>query len=276
MEQDRPSNLVIVDWLKDYSHFFCDRFSLPHQKAGELLQEYLEITARDPVQQPVTSLHKQQTRLPEGRIPEHATHHWEPSPNSDLPTSPQSQTSSGVQAPNPNHQRYLWDQVPTPQPSTHLQTHPLDYPKVSSPYHEAQDRVDATRPSAITATTLRHTIIQGPFASSDPQSGRITAVDSNSAETGAYPPLPIPPVNQTPIGSIHQYDPHWVQHADDVTAVSRFSSAMKFDTLFHADVIIIGDVLKFQVRVCSNGQSLETDADLAVRQRSPDSGWSLY
>lgn len=45
MEQNPTPNNVVIDWLADYTHFICDRFSFPHDQAKELLQQYLDLIA---------------------------------------------------------------------------------------------------------------------------------------------------------------------------------------------------------------------------------------
>lgn len=249
MEQTPPLNQVIGIWLADYSHFICDRLSLPRDQAGELLQEYLDLTARDPSQQPVASPYEQPTSYPEPPTPYHATHHREQPLNLDAPTRQQTLDPIHSQGPNPNHETY--DKENPPQSSTSM------------------------------ALTVSNTIRQAPFPPGDPQSGGIVPINANISEPGApLPPLlpqPIPPVNQTPIGSIWEYDSLWVQHNnEDPAAVERFSSAMKVDTLLSAGVMKIGDVLTFQVSVPGHSQPLQTEAHLSVRLKSLDFGWFLY
>ena len=277
MEQSPPFNQAIAAWLKNYSHFICDRLSLSHNQAEELFHEYLNLTARDPSQQPVASPYGQTTSYPEPPSPYHATHYREEPPTSNQPTRPQTLSPIHSQGQNPCNQTYIPGQPTSPRHSTHLQTLPLDYSKAPNPCHETHDGEEPAYPSPFMASTVLNTTQQGPFPPNDPQSSGIVPINANISEAGALPPQPIPPANQTPIGSITEYDPLWVQHNnEDPANVQRFSSAMKLDTLFSAGVIKTGDVLSFQVSVPGQSQPLETEARLSVRLKSHEIEWSLH
>lgn len=266
MEQN-SYNQVISNWLANYSLFICDRFGLPHHRSEELLQEYLNITARNASHQPTALSNEQPTSYPEVPSPHQATHNREQPPSSQPSTSLQTLSSSHSQVSTPYHQRYLWDRPSTSHPPADLQTPPLNHSEVSNPYRETHGGEEPAHPSNFTATTIPNTTNHGSYPPDNPQLGRNIPGNLETSETGALPPLPTPAVNQTPIGDIHQYDPHWVQHSEDVTAVEKFKSRMKFDTLFHAGVINVGDVLTFEVTVPGNGRPSKTEAHLTVSHK---------
>lgn len=265
MEQNPTTNDVIVDWLADYSHYICDRFNIPHTQAGGILQDYLELTARGPPQQPVASPYQQPTSYPKPSNPHHKTHLWEQHPNSQLPTRPQTPSPSHSKAPTLYHETHFRDQPSSPHPAARFQTLPLSYSEALNPLHKTHNREEAAQSSKFMALASPDATYHGLFTPHEAQLGDMIPINSNLSETGAPSPQQTQPVNQTPIGNIKDYDPLWVQHKnEDRTAVEDFSSDMKFDTLFSAGVIKVGDVLTFQVSIPSNGQTLETEALLTV------------
>lgn len=277
MEQNPPLNQAIAGWLANYSHFVCDRLSLPHDQADELLREYLNITARHLSQQSVASSYEQPASHPGVPSPYHATHCQEQPPNLHPLPPPQTLSPIHSQGSDPYYGTCSREQPISPRHSAHLQTLPLDYLKAPNPYHETHDGEEPAQPSPFMVSTVPSTTQQGPFPLRDPPSSGIILLNANVAEDGTLPPQPTPPTNQTPIGSIMEYDPLWVQHSnEDPAAVERFSSSMKMDTLLTAGVIRIGDVLSFQVSVPGQGQPVETEAHLLVRLEFLDIGWSLH
>ena len=278
MEQNLPLNQVIGVWLADYSHFICNRLNLPHNQAVELFREYLDLTAREPSQKPVASPYEQRTSYPEPPSSSHTTPYHEQHPNLNSPTRPQTLSPIHLQGPNPIHEPCSQDQPRGPHPLAHNQTLPLGYSKAPTPYHETYDKEQPAQSTTSIALPVPNTVRQAPLPHSVSQSDSIIPTNSDGSETGVLPPQPIPPIDQTPIGSIKELDPLWVQHnKEDPTAVEGYFSSMKFETLLIAGVIKIGDVLAFQVSVPGHGKPLETEAHLSVRpNESLAFEWLLY
>ena len=264
MEQNPTTNDVIVDWLADYSHYICDRFNIPHNQAGGILQDYLELTVRGPLQQPVASPYQQPTSYPKLSNPHRQSHLWEQPPNSQLPTPPKNQRTIHSKSKTLYKETHFRDQSSSPHHAARFQTLPLSYSEAPNPLQETHIG-EAAQSSKFVALASPNATHHGLFTPHEAQLGDMIPINSNLSETGASSPQPTQPVNQTPIGNIKDYDPLWVQHKnEDRTAVEGFSSDMKFDTLFSAGVIKVGDVLTFQVSVPSNGRTLETEALLTV------------
>ena len=240
MEEDQcpTPNQIIVDWLADYTRFLCASFGLPHNQADELLQHYLNLTTGDPPGQPTPPPVQQSTTYPPIPSPDHMARFQEQSPNHSL--------------------------------TAHLLNLPLSDSAHSSPHHEAHAGEEANPSySSVTSTALNATR-QGQFSPYDQHPANMTSADSNSSMTGAPCLQSTLLLIQTPIGSIAEYDPLWVQHENkDPVIVENFQSGMKWDVLFRSEVIKIGDVLTFQVSVLSNGKIVTTEAHLTVRVIPP-------
>lgn len=232
MDQNHAPRDVIIDWLADYTHFICDQFGVPHDQADGLLQQYLDLTARAPHQQPVISLSEE----PVG-YPDPSNHHYAPliHPISHLPL--------------------------------HLQTQASSYSAPLSPHDETSAREETNHSSNPMAMTALTTSPLWQFYPHDQQPWNSMTMNSDFLEAGA--PSPSRPqtqtFNQTPIGKITDYDPLWVQK-DNVNPdqVRDFQSRMKFDTMFYHGVIKLGDVFTFQVLVSANGQYKKTEAHLKI------------
>ncbi|KAL9066387.1 MAG: hypothetical protein Q9161_007606 [Pseudevernia consocians] len=249
MEQKFPPHHVIVDWLADYTHFICDHFSLPHDQADGLLQQYLNPTARGPPQQSTTSPYEQSSGSPEvpNLYPE--AHFQEQRPNPYLAT----------------HLTPLNHPVPSnPYLATRLM--PLNHPVPSNPHHEARVEGDADHLSSSWGMLARNTTSQSQFVAYDQQPGNMMTTNLDLPEASITPPQPTQTLNQTPIGSITDYDPLWIQNNNvDPLRVTQFRSDTKFDTLFSQRVIKLGDVLIFQVSTTTtNGQTQKTEAHLKI------------
>ena len=236
MEQNFPPHHVIVDWLADYTHFICDHFSLPRDQADGLLQQYLNPTARGPPQQPTTS--------------------------------PYEQSSGSSEAPNLYPEAHFQEQLPNPYLATYLM--PLNHPVPSNPHHDARVEEDADHLSSSRGMLARNTTSQGQFVAYEQQPGNMMTTNSDLPEASITSPQPTQTLNQTPIGSITDYDPLWIQNNNvDPLRVTQFRSDMKFDTLFSQRVIKLGDVLIFQVSTTTtNGQTQKTEAHLKVSVHS--------
>lgn len=233
-----PPNQVIVDWLADYTRFLCASFGLPHNQADELLQHYLNLTTRDLPGPPTSPPVQQSTTYPPIPCPDHIAQFQEQSPNHSL--------------------------------TTHFPNLPLSDSAHSSPHHEAHagEGVDSSYSSV--TSTARNATRQGQFSPYDQHPGNMTSTDSNSSMTGTPSLQSTLPLIQTPIGSIAEYDPLWIQHENnDPVIVENFQSGMKWDVLFRSEVIKIGDVLTFQVSVLSKGELATTEAHLTVRLTPP-------
>ena len=231
MEQPPPSPQAILFWLANYTHFICDQFSLPHEQGNGLLQQYLDLTRGAPSQQPAPSAYEQLTSYP------------------DIPS------------PHQSH-----EQLPSAHLAAHLQDTPFGYPAPPNPQHEPYVGENADNMSNTTAETAANAAPWGPIPPYDQQSGDMMTVCSDFLEDSTSSPVLTEPPHKTPIGSLTDYDPLWVQQNNiDPAMVEKFPSRMKFDTLFTQDVIKMGDILSFQVSVCANGQDVATEAHLKVK-----------
>ena len=233
MEQNPPSNQAILDWLADYTHFICDQFSLPHEQANGLLQQYLNLTTLTPPRQSAMSPYQQPASYPE--------------------------------PPNPQQSTRLGEQLPSAHLATQFQHTPLSYPATPSPYHESCVREEADHASNSAAITTANAKPHGPFSPYGLQFDNIITVDSDSPQRSTPSSQSTNSHDGTAIGSIKDYDPLWVQHNNvDPALVKNFQSSMKFDTLFTNGVIKIGDILTFQILLHTNGKDIKTEAHLEV------------
>ena len=236
MEQNPPSNQAILAWLADYTYFICARFSLPHEQANGLLQQYLNLTTFTPPHQSATSPYQQPTSYPE--------------------------------PPNPQQSTHFGEQLPSAHLATHFQHTPLSHPVAPSPYHESNTSQEADHALNTAGIITPNALPQGPFSPYGLQLDNMMTVDEDSPQRSAPSPQSIEPPNEPAIGSIKDYDPLWVQHNNvDPAAVENLQSSMKFDTLFTNGVIKIGDILTFQVLFNTNGQDIKTEAHLEVGRR---------
>lgn len=229
MEQDPSLNDVIIDWLADYTHFICDQFNFPHDEAKGLLQRYLDLTAKDSPQQTVTLPLNQPTIYPEIPSPRHETPFRKQGLNAHLSTQP-SNLPLGDSVPSKSHRETrLWEDA------------------------------------GFLGSTVPDTTPQGQLTAYGQQPGNVVTTASDLSEASAPYPQQNQRSNQTPIGTVADYDPLWVQKNNVIPLrVHEFRSAMKLETLITAGVVKMGDVLTFQVSVPENGQVLETEAHLAV------------
>lgn len=231
MDQTPPSERIILDWLTDYTHFICNKFGISQDCANELLQQYLDLKARDPPQQATASPSVQQKNYPETPDPHQYTHHWE-------------------------------------QPSTQLQNIPLGFRVHSDLLNESYDARETHHSSSPSTMAAPDPAIGPLFSSYDQQSGNMTMYSNpNPLETCDLPPNLMHTFSTNPLGSIPDYDPLWIQNRNlDPRILDNFSSNMQFDTLFMQGIIKINDVLTFQVSVTNNGAVQDTEAHLTVSQ----------
>jgi len=77
----------------------------------------------------------------------------------------------------------------------------------------------------------------------------VNVPNSRPVQNPSPPGIPhAPGVLPSQIGKVQDYDPHWVERQNaNREEVEKFDSRMKFDTLFHAFVIIQDDTLVFDV-----------------------------
>ena len=229
MEQYPSSNPAITWWLADYTHFICDQLDLSHEQGDQLFEHYHWLTTGLSPQQPASTLYGYPTALPEMGIGHHNTHSREQSlsaPLEDgLPVG-----NSGFS--NLHHEHSIGEEV------HHL-----------------------SNPTAMTAPNLAP---GGLFSSYDQQPGQVKN-EQDVPETTSASMQSIGPSNVTPIGSVADYDPLWVQHNHiNPNTVKNHHTSMKLDTLFTHNVIKFGDILTFQVAVNANGQNIQTEAHLKV------------
>ena len=227
-----PTNLIVF-WLGDYTHFICDQFGFPHDQADRLLQQYLDRTVKGSSPQPARSLDVEPTEHPEILDSNHNT-----------PCHEQPSCTSLASAACNLLQRY---EAP------------------SSPQQESYIR-EADHSINVTGLTAPDANSQGLSLRNDQHSADMMITESDQSENNPLSTQSSEPLDRTPIGSIKDYDPLWVQHNNiDTSEVEAFKSPMKFETLFHSRVITIGDVLTFQVCISTEGQERMTEAHLQVR-----------
>ncbi len=243
MDDNPASSQSVLEWLTDYTHFICHQFNVPHDQAGGLLREYLNLKAQPSMLEPITSPYEQPTSYP------------------DIPSPP--------------HYTFSQEQPSSAHLAADLREVPLGN-QASLFSHESYTGKDTNHLFNVTATTTHSKTPLGLPVPCDEQSDNMMA-DSSLPETEAPSPQLNQPSKRTAIGSIKDYDPFWVQHENiDPNTVESFSSAMKFEQLVRKNVIKLGDILTFPVSVSINGQSKETEAHLKVTCKRPHREYVSY
>ena len=238
MGQKLISDDLIIYCLGDYTHFICDQFGIPHDRADGLLQQYLDRTVQGSPPQLARSPYEESTKYPE-ILDFH--------PNIPYQEQPQSSTLA-----------------------SDLCNFPLSYEAPSSPqcvsYIEEADHSfhvpDLTAPDAKSQRLFLH---------NDQKSADMMTTDSDLSGNNPISTQSRETSDGSPIGSIRDYNPLWVQHNNiDHSEVENFRSPMKFDTLFTNRIITLGDSLTFKVSASTDGHVRMTEAHLKVRrQRHP-------
>ena len=242
MDQNPIPNDLIVFWLRDYTHFICDQFGLPHNRAGGLLQQYLDLTVHGSPPQNTKSPYEEPTRYP-AILDSH--------PNTPYQEQPRSKP-----------------------PSSDPCNFPRSYAAPSSLRHESHIE-EAGKPLNVAGLTIPDAKSQGQSLYDDEQSGDMMITDSDLPKNNPLSTQSREPLGRNSIGSVHDYDPLWVQHNNiDPAEVEKFKSPIKFEDLICYRVITVGDVLTFQVSVGTGGQDLVTEAHLKVRYQCGPKGHS--
>ncbi len=243
MDDNLASSQSVLEWLTDYTHFICHQFNVPHDQAGGLLQQYLDLKARPSTLEQVMSPYEQPTSYP------------------DVPSS--------------QHYTFTQEQSSSAHLAADLREVPLGKQASLSP-HDSYTGEETNQLFNVTATTTHNETSPGLPLPYDGQSGNMM---TGSSFLGTK--VPSPQSNQlletTSIGSIKDYDPFWVQHENvDPNTVESFPSAMKFENLVGTNVIRFGDILTFPVSMSINGQSEETEAHLKVMCQRPHREYVSY
>lgn len=173
--QNNASDQVIIDWLADYTCYICDQLGLPLNQADGLLQQYLDLTAGGPPEQPAVSAYQQLTSYPKIQSPQHGPQFQEQPPGSPC--------------------------------ATHLPSPRLSYPAPPIPHQEAHIGEDANNSYNSMALTEYNAQLQPQFSAYDHPPGTMMSTDSESAETGTPSPQSTLSLNKPPVGSIGDYDP---------------------------------------------------------------------
>ena len=242
MDDNLASSQNVLEWLTDYTHFICHQFNVPHDQAGGLLGEYLDLKARSSTLEPVMSPYEQPTSYPEIPSPKHYTFSQEQPSSAHLAADLQ-QVAPDVQASLSPHDSYT---------------------------------EETNQLFNVASTTTHNETSPGPSLPYGEQSGDMVA-DSSFLETKVPSPQLNQPSERASIGSIKDYDPFWVQHENvNPNAVESFPSSMKFEQLISTNVIRLGDILTFPVSVSINGQSKDTEAHLKVTCQRPHREYVSY
>lgn len=301
MEQNPPPHNVVIDWSADYTHYICDQFRVPRNRAEGLLQQYLNLMARGHPQQPAASSYEQPIIYPEPPDPLHQVLIREQHLNPHLDPRLKNQPLSDSGPSSPHHEPFIREQPQDPHLATQFQDQPMSYSEPSStrceplPREQLQDPHLATQLqdqpmshsarfsshyetdggdeaddlSTLMATTAPNEAPRTQFFPYDQQPWNNMNIDSGFPEAAAPSSSQTRTPNPTTVGTITDYDPLWVQKDNvDPVQVENFNSAMQFDTLCSQGVIKLDDVLTFQVSVTTNGQEEETEAHLKVELHS--------
>lgn len=237
MEQYPPSNPAITWWLADYTHFICDQLGLPHEQGDQLFQHYHWLTTGIPPPQPASSQYGYPTAYPEIPDSHYPSPLQEQSPSAVFEDGLRSSPMSNSGFLNLSHGHFLEEEI------NYLADH-----------------------TAMTASKIAPSELFSPY---DQQPSQINS-DSDFPETISPSMHSIGPSTHTPIGSVADYDPLWVQHCNiNPNRVNNHRTSMKFDTLFTHNVLKLGDILTFQVAITTNRHTIQTEAHLQVPSPSP-------
>ena len=229
-----PANLIVF-WLGDYTHFICDQFGFPHDQADRLLQQYLDRTVEGSPPQPARSPSVEPAKYPEILDSSQNT------PCHEQPSNPSSASALG-------NLLQGYEAPASPQQESYIQ--------------EADDSTN------VTGLTPRDTNSQILSLLRGRHSANMTITDSDLSGNNPLSTQSSEPSNKTPIGSIWDYDPLWVQRNNiDIAMVEEFTSPIKFDALFTSRIITIGDILTFQVSPSTDRKDRKTEAHLQVRYK---------
>ena len=239
MDQGTSEDLLLLEWLQNYTSYICDRLNIPHNQGTGLLEGYLKLPARTSVQQSSVLAYKQ------------------PASHSGT-TNSHCETRHAQRLTKPGRATYTQDQAIIPRES-------CDRHDDASTGYNTNHKSNSMGPK--TSSSL-------PRLQSYPEnqrSGGMMPMDLGQSESSHQLSQPIQAVkDRAPLGSIEDYDPLWVQKGNvNPKIVEGFKSRMSFDTLASYSIIRPGDVLTVQVTIPNGGNVIETEARLTVRPKSP-------